>query len=173
MSTAQKDFQHQAGNAAERAKDVASQAANKAKDVGTEMANKASDAASYVGNKAGEAASFVGNKAGEAASFVGNKAGDAASFVGKKADEATSAVGAGMKNLAGSIRGNAPEKGVVGAAGSAVADTLESSGKYLQQQGLSGIGEDLTNMIRRNPIPAILLCVGVGYLIAKATSSRS
>jgi len=120
-----------------------------------------------------DAASEAANRVKDMGSKAAQKTGEAASFIGKKADEATSAVGAGMKNLAGTIRDRAPDKGVVGAAGSAVADTLESGGQYLQQHGLSGVGEDLTNMIRRNPIPAVLLCVGVGFLIARATSSRS
>jgi len=140
MATAQKDFQHQASNLTEHAKDVASEAANKAKDIGTTVAQKA---------------------------------GDAANYVGKKAEDATSTVGQGMKNLAGTIRDKTPEKGLIGAAGSAVADTLESGGRYLQQQGLSGMCDDMTNMIRRNPIPAILLSIGVGYLLARATTSRS
>lgn len=120
-----------------------------------------------------DAASDAVNKARDLGANVAHKAGDTASFIGKKAEEATSAVSAGMKNLAGSIRDKAPEKGMIGAAGSAVADTLESGGRYLEQQGLSGIGDDLTNIIRRNPIPAVLLCVGVGYLLARATTTRS
>lgn len=151
MATAQKDFQHQASNVAEHAKDTAAEAANKAKEIG----------------------SGVAQKAGEAASYVGKKADEAASYVGKRADDATSAVGAGMKNLAGTIRDKAHDSGIIGAAGSAVADTLESGGRYLQQQGLSGIGDDLTNMIRRNPIPAVLLGIGVGFLVARATTTRS
>lgn len=129
--------------------------------------------AANIAERGKDAASEAANRVKDVGARVAQKTGEAASFVGRKADEATSAVGAGMKNLAGTIRDKAPDKGVVGAAGSAVADTLETSGKYLQQQGLSGIGEDLTNMIRRNPIPAILLCVGVGFLVARATSSRS
>jgi hypothetical protein len=54
-----------------------------------------------------------------------------------------------------------------------VAGALESSGRYLEEQGLSGIGEDLTNLIRRNPLPAILLGIGLGFLLARATTSRS
>jgi hypothetical protein len=58
-----------------------------------------------------------------------------------------------------------------------VADTLEGGGRYLQEHGLSGIGEDLTNLVRRNPVPAVLLGIGLGlglgYLIARVTSSRS
>ena len=36
---------------------------------------------------------------------------------------------------------------------------------------LSGIGEDLTGMIRRNPVPALLIGIGLGFLIARATRS--
>jgi hypothetical protein len=60
---------------------------------------------------------------------------------------------------------------VLGSASSAVASTLESSGRYLQEHGLSGVGEDLTNMIRKNPVPALLMAVGIGFLIARATRS--
>ena len=36
---------------------------------------------------------------------------------------------------------------------------------------LREIGDDLTNLIRRNPIPALLLGVGVGFLLARAIRS--
>jgi hypothetical protein len=107
----------------------------------------------------------------DVASTVAEKVGDAASYVGKKADTATSALGSGMKNLGGTIREHTPSSGVVGSATGAVADAMETSGRYLQEHGLSGIGEDLTNMIRRNPIPALLVGIGVGFLIARATRS--
>jgi hypothetical protein len=32
------------------------------------------------------------------------------------------------------------------------------------------MGEDLTNLIRRNPLPAVLVGIGIGYLLARATS---
>lgn len=107
----------------------------------------------------------------DTASTVAQTAGDAAKYVGKKAEDATSAVGGGMKSLGETIRGKAPEGGVIGGAASAVAGTLESGGKYLQEHGLSGMGEDFTNLIRRNPLPAILVGIGVGFLIARATRS--
>ena len=115
-------------------------------------------------------ASDAANKAKETASSFAQKAGDAASFVGKKADEASSAVGSGMKSLAGTIRDNAPDKGPLGSASSAAASTLESGGRYLEEHGLSGIAGDITSMIKRNPIPAILVGIGLGYLVARATT---
>jgi hypothetical protein len=119
----------------------------------------------------GPFASDLKNKTQEAASAVTEKARDMASAAGHKADEAVAAVGGGMKSLAGTIREHKPQSGVIGSAGSAAADTLESGGRYLQEQGLTGMAEDLTNLIRRNPITALLIGIGVGFLIARATTS--
>jgi len=95
---------------------------------------------------------------------------DAAAFVGQKADDATAAVGGGLKSLGNTIR----EKGcTVGNASAAMAQTLENSGDYLQEQGVKGIGRDLTNLIRRNPIPSLLIGVGVGFLLTRKLAPRN
>jgi hypothetical protein len=60
---------------------------------------------------------------------------------------------------------------MLGSAASSVANTLESGGRYLQEEGLSGMANELTDLIKRNPIPALLLAVAVGVLIARATRS--
>jgi len=138
---------------------------------GSELKTKAQDTGTAVLDKTKEMASTASDKAKDAASTVAQKAEDFASNVGHKAEDATSAVGDSMKNLASSIRENAPQGGFVGSASSTVADTLESGGRYLQEEGLKGIGEDLTNLIKRNPIPALLVGIGLGYMIARATRS--
>ena len=115
------------------------------------------------------AATAALDTARDMASQAGKKASEAASYVSQKAEDATSAVGSGMKSLAGTIRENSPREGMLGSAGSAMASSLESGGRYLEEHGLSGIGEDLTDVIRRNPIPALLIGIGVGFLIARAT----
>jgi hypothetical protein len=126
---------------------------------------------SAVAEKAEETAGTFGEAARNVASNVAQKAGEAASFVGKKAEDATAAVGGGMKSLAGTIRDKGPHEGVLGSAGSTVADTLESGGRYLEKYGLSGVGEDLTNIVRRNPVPSVLVCIGLGFLLARAMRS--
>jgi len=135
------------------------------------MANTASN----VGDKAQQTASTVVDKAKQAASTVAEKArdiaGNVASNVGEKADTAVSSVGSGMQSLAGTIRDKAPSGGVLGGAASGVAGALDSSGRYLEEQGLSGIADDLTTLIRRHPLPAVLIGVGVGFLLARITRS--
>jgi hypothetical protein len=140
---------------------------------GIGAAEQAKDVACCLGEKAKDTASSVAQSAEDAAIYVGHKAEDAASYVGHKAEDATAAVGGSLKSLGSTIRENTPRSGMVGEASSAVADTLESTGRYLQEEGLKGITEDVANLIRRNPIPALLAGVGVGFLIARATTRRS
>jgi len=129
------------------------------------------DAARKVADEGKSVASTAMHKAEEAASYVGHKAEDAASYLGHKAQDATGAVSQGMKTLGSTIRDKTPREGVMGQAGAAVASQLESGSRYLEEHGLQGIGEDMTNMIRRNPIPAVLIGIGIGFLIAQATRS--
>ena len=51
------------------------------------------------------------------------------------------------------------------------ARTPEELDAHLEEQGLSGMAEDLTGLIRRNPIPAMLIGIGLGYLLARMTRS--
>jgi hypothetical protein len=130
--------------------------------------------ATAAAERAKEAATYVGDKAKSAASSAMHSAEDAATYVGQKAGDATTAVGGSLKSLGSSLREHTPDESMVSGASCAVADSLESAGRYIEEEGLSGITEDVTNMIRRNPLPAQLIGVGVGFLLARAmTSSRS
>jgi hypothetical protein len=143
---------------------------DKAKDAVSSAADKARDAASNVADKARDAASGAVEKARDAASSAYESAGQALSDLGHRAESATSSLGGSMRNLAGNIRESTPHQGMLGTASSTVADTLESGGRYLQEEGLQGMAEDLTAVIRRNPIPAILIGVAVGFLLGRTTS---
>jgi hypothetical protein len=140
-------------------------------ETGSSVAEKAKDAGTSAAQTAGQAVSGAAQKAREMASSATQAASEAAANVGHKAEEATSAVGSGMRNLAGTLREKLPHEGMIGTAGSTMADTLERGGRYLEEEGLRGIGEDLTNVIRRNPIPALLLGIGIGFLIARSLRS--
>jgi hypothetical protein len=124
-------------------------------------------------DKAQSAASGVVDKARDVASTVGHKASDVASTLGHKADDAASTVGHRMESFAGTLREKLPHEGMMGSASGAVADTIERGGRYLQEEGLSGMAHDLTDLVRRHPIPALLIALGVGFAIARATTTRS
>ena len=140
---------------------------------GTATMDKAKEAASGIGEKVSEAASYIGEKAMAAGSSAMHSAEDAASYVGKKADDGLAAVGSGLKSFGDTVRHQAPGRDMLKDGMCAVADTLESTGKYLEEEGLSGIAEDMTNMIKRNPIPALFIGIGVGFLLGRVLSSSS
>jgi hypothetical protein len=101
-----------------------------------------------------------------------DRAKSAASQAGQKIEDATQAVGGGMKNLAEAVREKGPREGMLGQASSRVASGLESGAEYLQQHGIKGIADDLTNLVRNNPIPALFVGIGLGFLVARATMRR-
>jgi hypothetical protein len=138
-------------NIASQAKDVAGQAVEKAKDFAGDAADKARDLAGQAGNAISGAASTVGHKA----------------------EDATAAVGHGIQNLAGQVRDSGPHEGMLGTATRTVADGLEGAGKYIEDKNLHGMVEDVTGLIKRNPVPALLLALGIGFLVGRALSSSS
>jgi uncharacterized protein YjbJ (UPF0337 family) len=91
------------------------------------------------------------------------------SSVAGKASEPMSAVGEKMGSLAGVIREKAPHEGAVGTAATTVANKLDAAGSYLQERNLDNLMSDLSNTIRRYPVPALLIGLGIGYLLARGT----
>lgn len=162
-----------AKSAASKAGDMAKDTAHKAGEMAKDTANKAGEMARDTADKAGDLAKDLASRAGEAvkgaASAVAQKTGEAATYVGHKADDASASIGSGVKSFADTIREKGPHGGMLGAADAAVANTLETCGNELEQ-GLGVMAEDLTNTIRRHPIPAVLIGVGIGYLAARAFS---
>jgi len=143
------DARATAGQAFDKAREAGGQAMDKAKDVASQAVDKARDAASSVGEMAKNAASNIGHKA----------------------DDLTHSAGTGIKNFGDTIREHAPREGVLGQASKSVADTTKQVGRYLEEEGLSGMFEDMTSLIKRNPIPAILVGVGLGVLIGRVMRS--
>ena len=91
---------------------------------------------------------------------------EAAATAASTAAQSVSAVGEKMGSLADAIREKAPHEGAMGTAATTVADKLGAAGSYLQQKNMDHMVGDLTGMIRRYPIPALLIGLGIGYLLA-------
>lgn len=119
-------------------------------------------------DKAREMASDVADKAKDVAGNVADKARDLASTAGDRAEHLTHRAGSGIESLGHAVRENMPHGGTMGAVADRTAQGLESAGRYIQEEGLSGMADDITDVIRRNPIPAVLIGIGIGYLIARA-----
>jgi ElaB/YqjD/DUF883 family membrane-anchored ribosome-binding protein len=144
---------------------------NEARTNAGQALDKAKEAAGNVADVARDVASQAVDKAKDAASSVGGMVSDTAKNVGRKADDLTSQAGTGIKNFGDTIREHAPQGGLLGDAAKTVASTTKQVGSYLEEEGLSGMFEDMTNLIKRNPIPAILVGVGLGVLIGRVMKS--
>lgn len=99
------------------------------------------------------------------------KAQEMAAGVGERVGQAVTGVGAQMENLAGTIRQNVPKEGMVGTAAETMAEGLEAGGRYLQEQDVGDMIDDLGTIVRRYPIQSVLVGVGLGFILARATRS--
>jgi uncharacterized protein YjbJ (UPF0337 family) len=95
------------------------------------------------------------------------KAEELGATAASKANEAATVVGEKMGSLAGVIRENAPREGAIGTTATTVADGLESASSYLQENKFEHLAKDLTGLVRRYPIPSLLVGFGLGYLFAR------
>jgi len=127
-----------------------------------------SDTTNAIRSGVEETAAKAGEKVQSAVAAAKDKAQEMASAAGKRAEEATSALGEKVQSLASSLREKAPREGMIGTASGAVADTLDNAGQYLREEGLVGLAEDMTELIRRNPIPAMFVGIGIGFMLARA-----
>jgi len=120
-------------------------------------------------NQAQGTVEAVRDKAEDLADDVKERATQVGSQVADRADAATTTVGERMSDAAQTIRQKAPTSGPLADAADTAADTLQRAGTYLQEQDLSDMRADLEGLIRRHPIEAMLIGLGVGYLLARST----
>jgi uncharacterized protein YjbJ (UPF0337 family) len=93
----------------------------------------------------------------------------AASSAATITSQPISAVGEKMGSLAGVIREKAPHEGTMGTTATTVAEKLDAAGSYLQAKNLDHMMGDLSDVLRRYPIPSLLVGLGIGYLLARST----
>jgi ElaB/YqjD/DUF883 family membrane-anchored ribosome-binding protein len=119
-------------------------------------------------DKAKEAGGHAVDKAKEAAACVGEMASQGVSALGKKADDLTATAGSDIRKMGDSLSQKAPHEGLLGHASQAVAETIKEGGHYLEEAKLSGMADDVTKLIRRNPMPAVLIGIGIGFILGRA-----
>lgn len=120
-----------------------------------------------VGQAAGGPSNTLGARLEEVADEARNTVGGAPSSATDKTSQPGSAVGEKIGSLADTLREKAPHEGKMGTAATAVAERLGAAGSYLQEKNLEHVMGDLSDMIRRHPIPALLIGLGIGYLLAR------
>ncbi len=117
--------------------------------------------------KAREAAACVGEMAGHAAAAAGALASQAATDAGKRANEFATRAGSGIHSWGDRLDQQGPHDGLLGNASQSVAHAFQESGQYIESAGLSGITKDMATVIRRNPLPAIMIAIGFGWFVGR------
>jgi len=142
-----------------------------------EAASKTADAARDLGHDAASKARDLGHDAAQKARDISHDVADAArsatSAATKAVDNAASTAGQSLESFGDRVRDYGPRSGMMGQATETVAKGFEKGGQYLEDRGFTGMGNDVTEMIKRNPIPALLFGIGLGFVLARLTSSRS
>lgn len=129
---------------------------------------KAKVAAALISEMASLAASAAGARVSRVMSDSSVIASQTVRDLGGKADQLASNAGVGLQGLGDMISKNSPQVGVLKDASDALAGFVNEGGEYLQEAKLSGVTEDVSHVIRRNPIPSVLIALGVGWFIGRA-----
>jgi uncharacterized protein YjbJ (UPF0337 family) len=108
-------------------------------------------------------------EAAGAVATLGTKAQELGVTAASKASEAVTVVGEQMGSLANVIRDHTPHEGAIATAATAVAGGLESAGSYLHEKAYTTLATDLTALVRRYPVQALVAGVGLGYVLARRT----
>ena len=151
----------------EKAKEAGKEGVSKAKEAGAEALEKTKEAAGDAMNKVREAGSEALGKAKETAQSVGHIASETAAAVGKKAEDLTAAAGHGIAGFGETMGKRAPHEGMAGKAAQVVAETIKESGKYLEEHKLSGMANDVEQVVVKHPIPALLIGFGLGFCLGR------
>jgi uncharacterized protein YjbJ (UPF0337 family)/ElaB/YqjD/DUF883 family membrane-anchored ribosome-binding protein len=100
----------------------------------------------------------------------GERAAGVAATVPSTAQDVASSVA----ETAGTAATKAQE--MAGAAATAVTDTVAGAGTYLQEKGVQALPGDFAGLIRRYPVPAVLIGLGIGLwlgrTLGKATTAE-
>jgi hypothetical protein len=104
---------------------------------------------------------------------VSDKVSDTSAAIAQKASQASSKLSNKIDDVAHKLRDSVPEDGRFGSAASTVATGLERTGQYLRDNDLRSLGGDLQGVVRRYPVQASLVGLGLGILLGRALINRS
>jgi ElaB/YqjD/DUF883 family membrane-anchored ribosome-binding protein len=88
-----------------------------------------------------------------------------ASAAAGKANELTGKLGERMRRTASRVRESSPHEKVREATNK-LADTMESTGLYLEEKGFQSVLDDAVRLIKRYPTQTLLIGVGLGFWLA-------
>jgi len=122
-------------------------------------------------DKARDAARSAVETARDTASGVADRAKDMAGQVADRARDAAGTVANTARNWASGAVDAVKQSDVVNKAEDYVSDAWETGSRYFHEHNLKDMADDVAGVIRRNPIPALLVGVGLGFILARSLRS--
>jgi len=122
--------------------------------------NEAADWAKEGATSIGDAATCAKEAAAHATSAVGATA-------GKKVDEFAQAAGKRLQEWGDKITEQGSQGGLLGSASQVVGHTVRSGGECLTEHKVTDIMDDLATVVKRNPLPSVLLALTIGWWVGR------
>jgi hypothetical protein len=97
--------------------------------------------------------------------------GERAAGVAATVTSAAQDVASSVVETAGTVATKAQE--MAGTAATAVTDTVAGAGTYLREKGVQTLPDDLAGLIRRHPVSALLIGLGIGWLLSRTLGKAS
>jgi ElaB/YqjD/DUF883 family membrane-anchored ribosome-binding protein len=107
------------------------------------------------------------NNAFSTAQSVGDLAHDMACSARKTAEDFTATAGHSIKQFGQTLSDHAPQEGMLGSSAQAMANSLQASGEFLEENSLEDMACHVTKLIKKNPVPAVLVGLGIGLLLGR------
>jgi len=120
-----------------------------------------------------ESPSTVGDKIADAASQVKDRASELGRSAIQKVDESRSSTADTLKSTADSLRSGAQNSGqAISDVANKTAEKIESTANYIRDHDFRGMLVDIEHVVRRNPTPALIGAIGLGFLLGAAVRRR-
>jgi len=113
----------------------------------------------------------VADKARDMTRSAVESARDTATGVMDRAKDMAGNVADSARDWASGAVGAVTGSDVVNKAEEYVSDAWESGSRYFQEHNFKDMADDVAGVIRRNPIPALLVGVGLGFILARSLRS--
>lgn len=120
-----------------------------------------------------EGTAGVGDKIADAASKVKERASEFGRSAAQKVDESRGGTAATLKSGADSLRSGAQNSGqAISDVANQTAEKIESTANYIRDHDFRAMLGDIEQVVRRNPTPALIGAVGLGFLLGAALRRR-
>jgi hypothetical protein len=129
------------------------------------------NAAGSAADKARDVARTAVETARDTATGVMDRAKDVAGNVADRAKDVAGNVAESARDWAAGAVGAVKDSEVVNKAGDYVSEAWETGSRYFQEHNFKDMADDVAGVIRRNPIPALLVGIGLGFILARSLRS--